>query len=66
MHTTDSDCAATLDHTDNCTACGAYHGDACPDCGGRAYHTAGCPTNADPCVTCNKPEDKCRDCKVRT
>lgn len=36
MHSRDSDC--TLDATDTCTACGVYHGDPCPDCGGRGFH----------------------------
>lgn len=57
MHNTDTDCAATLDHSDHCT-----------ECGGRAFHTATCPTMIDTCncAACSKPEDKCRDCKVRT
>lgn len=39
-HTTDADC--TLDRFDGCTECGAYHGDPCPQCGGRGYHAASC------------------------
>lgn len=41
-HIRDADCAA-LDDANCCTECGAEHGDACPDCGGRAYHAGNCP-----------------------
>jgi len=41
-HSQDSDC--TLDPaTDCCVECGVYHGDACPDCGERGFHTPDCP-----------------------
>lgn len=39
-HTRDEDCA--LDPDGVCTTCGVYHGDPCPDCGGRGYHAEGC------------------------
>ena len=43
-HTRDDDCyvADSIDATDTCTICGAYHGDPCPDCGGRGYHEPEC------------------------
>ena len=44
-HTRDSDCA--LDpRTDTCRDCGVYHGDPCPECGGRGFHALDCPTFA--------------------
>lgn len=39
-HAADADCR--LDERATCVACGAYHGDPCPDCGMRAYHLDGC------------------------
>jgi hypothetical protein len=40
-HTRDADC--TVDPTTGtCFACGALHGDPCPDCGGRGYHEPAC------------------------
>jgi len=41
-HETDADCTPHLDDTDTCTKCGAQHGDPCPDCSGRGYHTPTC------------------------
>jgi hypothetical protein len=41
-HACDADCADWLDETNTCTVCGTYHGDPCPDCGGRGYHSADC------------------------
>lgn len=31
-----------------CVECHAYHGDPCPDCGGRAYHSTDCVEMAQP------------------
>jgi hypothetical protein len=42
-HTHDTDCTVGEDNC--CTVCGVEHGDACPTCGQRAYHTAGCETS---------------------
>lgn len=40
-HTRDTDC--TIDpRTDSCVVCGVHHGDACPLCGGRGFHTDTC------------------------
>jgi hypothetical protein len=39
-HTVDSDC--TLDYADTCVVCRVYHGDPCPECGGRGFHVEGC------------------------
>jgi len=43
-HTSDADCLAadSIDATNTCTICGAYHGDPCPECGGRGYHQPDC------------------------
>ncbi len=41
-HTQDSDC--TLNLNDECVECGVYHGDPCPDCGGRGFHKSDCPS----------------------
>ena len=43
-HTSDADCllANSLDTDDTCRICGAYHGDPCPECGGRGYHQPDC------------------------
>ena len=46
-HTTDTDCAATIGIDDTCHVCHVYHGDPCPDCGGRGYHAADCPSLAE-------------------
>jgi hypothetical protein len=48
-HTEDRDC--TLDENDTCTECGVYHGDPCPDCGGRGFHLDECPATATPTDT---------------
>lgn len=40
-HNTDRDC--TLDRSDICVECGVWHGDPCPDCGGRGFHLDSCP-----------------------
>ena len=41
-HTKDAEC--TIDpETDLCKECGVYHGDPCPDCGGKGLHTDECP-----------------------
>jgi hypothetical protein len=42
-HSKDSDCTVSGD-TDSCEVCGVYHGDECPDCGGRGFHKDACPT----------------------
>jgi hypothetical protein len=39
-HATDADCR--LDDEDCCVGCGVYHGDPCPECGGRGFHLADC------------------------
>ena len=39
-HDKDADCS--LDDLDVCTGCGVWHGDPCPDCGGRGYHAEDC------------------------
>jgi len=41
-HIQDSDC--TLDVSDCCMTCGAYHGEPCRHCGQRAFHAYNCPT----------------------
>ena len=41
-HTRDSDCDGHIDDTGACAICGAWHGDECQDCGGRAYHDPAC------------------------
>lgn len=41
-HHTDADC--TLDPADDtCRICGVWHGDPCPECDGRGYHSEECP-----------------------
>jgi len=40
-HDCDADCAEYLVNGE-CTICGAYHGDPCPDCNGRGYHLPDC------------------------
>jgi len=40
-HQKDSDCTVGEDYT--CTGCQVYHGDPCPDCQQRAFHTDNCP-----------------------
>lgn len=45
-HRRDSDCQGHIDpKTDSCKVCGVYHGEPCPDCGGRGYHNEGCPSS---------------------
>jgi hypothetical protein len=39
-HNEDADC--TLDVSDSCTVCRVFHGDPCPDCGGRGFHKETC------------------------
>lgn len=42
-HVKDLDCKGHVGKDDNtCTVCGAYHGDPCERCGGRAFHAPGC------------------------
>ena len=43
IHQFDDDCF--LDNTDTCVVCGVYHGDPCPRCGRRAFHSPSCPNN---------------------
>lgn len=45
-HEHDSDC--TLDELGECTICFVYHGDPCPSCNQRAFHSDDCNR---PCVT---------------
>jgi hypothetical protein len=40
-HTKDADCHDHLVDGE-CQTCGVFHGDACPDCGGRGYHRENC------------------------
>ena len=40
-HDCDADCAGWI-FEKTCVVCGAYHGDPCPDCGGRGYHALDC------------------------
>ena len=42
-HSSDTDCTVGDDNC--CTVCGVEHGERCPTCGKRAYHTAGCIHN---------------------
>jgi len=45
-HSKDSDC--TVDpETGCCTVCGVEHGEPCPECGMRAYHSKDCPVLAE-------------------
>ena len=39
-HATDSDC--DVDAYGSCVLCGVLHGDPCPACGGKGFHSAGC------------------------
>jgi hypothetical protein len=42
VHDKDSDCV--LDALGyHCVECGVPHGDPCPECGGKAFHTERCP-----------------------
>ncbi len=38
-HRTDADCTLI---EDCCVGCGVLHGEPCPQCGGRGFHTDGC------------------------
>ena len=40
LHVQDEDCR--VGHDGTCLLCGVYHGDACPNCGGRGFHRAIC------------------------
>jgi hypothetical protein len=40
-HTKDEDCDVDP-MTGCCRTCGVLHGDPCPECGGRGFHTPGC------------------------
>jgi len=40
-HERDADCEVDP-RTDSCRACGVYHGDPCPACGGRGFHVPDC------------------------
>lgn len=40
QHTKDGDCV--LDDTDCCIVCGVWHGDPCPECGGKGFHKSRC------------------------
>jgi hypothetical protein len=40
-HSKDSDCIVDP-RTDLCTVCGVMHGEPCPDCGGKGFHTSAC------------------------
>lgn len=52
-HTTDTDC--TLDANDSCVECSTYHGDPCPDCGGRGYHAGECRLVSPPIIAEESP-----------
>lgn len=45
-HVADSDCAPYLDTLtgdgNECSVCGVYHGDPCPQCNGRGFHKLDC------------------------
>lgn len=46
-HSKDADC--TVDpSTHECHFCHVIHGEPCPECGGRAYHNAGCSYMDEP------------------
>ena len=46
MHERDEDCSVDLE-TLTCTECGVYHGGPeCLECGGVAFHLAGCSGDA--------------------
>lgn len=49
-HERDSDCILGSDHT--CIECGVWHGDKCPDCGGRGFHDSDCERREDACPEC--------------
>jgi hypothetical protein len=53
-HDTDSDCTLSADD-DCCVKCGVYHGDECPDCGGRGFHTPDC---SELCPDCGEPGER--------
>jgi hypothetical protein len=40
LHGEDVDC--TLNSEDVCVVCGVWHGDPCPECGGRGFHASDC------------------------
>ncbi len=42
-HSQDQDCTDIDPETDCCRVCGTYHGDSCPKCHRRAFHTLACP-----------------------
>jgi len=43
-HYTDADCQPFLAN-DECRVCRVYHGEPCPSCNRRGYHSDGCDTN---------------------
>jgi|GEM_PF-2276059 len=45
-HLKDVDCVVDP-VTGLCRECGVYHGDPCPGCGGRGFHSESCPALAD-------------------
>lgn len=45
QHTCDADCAPYLLADGECSVCGVWHNNECPECHGFGFHAPACPDN---------------------